>query len=165
MTKLLRDLVAHKGHANRLMLDAIAEHQPSREDAAILALLHHILVANRFWFLTSVGEPFILDREMVPPASFEAIIDAYAALQEREEAWVAGLSDEELDRVLETPHIPGGSCTVGEGIAQVCLHTQGHRSQIAKMFRALGGTPPMTDFILWVTDRSARRGLSVRNRR
>ena len=154
MTKLLRDLVAHKGHANRLMLDAIAQHQLSREDPAILGLLHHILVANRFWLLTSLGEAFVREREMVPPASFDALVDAYGALQEREEAWIAGLSEAGLERVLETPHIPGGSCTVAEGIAQVCLHTQGHRSQIAKMFRALGGTPPMTDFILWLANRA-----------
>ena len=156
MTTLLRDMVAHKGHANRLMLEAIAQHEAARADAAILALLHHILVANRFWFLTSVGEPFVREREMLPPASFDALVDAYAALQEREEAWIGGLSDAELGRVLETPHIPGGSCTVAEGVTQVCLHTQGHRSQIARMFRALGGTPPMTDFILWVTQRPSR---------
>lgn len=153
MAALLRDLVAHKGHANRLMLDAIAQHGPSRDDGAIVALLHHILVANRFWFLTSVGEPFHREREMQPPASFDALVNDYAALQRREEAWVTSLSDADLARVLETPHIPGGSCTVAQGIAQVCLHSQGHRSQIAKMFRALGGTPPMTDFILWVTAR------------
>lgn len=157
MTTLLRDLVAHKHHANRLMLDAIARHQPSREDAAILALLHHILVANRFWFLTSVGEPFDFEREMAAPASFDAVVEAYAALERREEPWITGLSEADLERVLETPHIPGGSCTVAEGVAQVCLHTQGHRSQIAKMFRALGGSPPMTDFILWVTQRSQVR--------
>jgi uncharacterized damage-inducible protein DinB len=153
MTKLLRDLVAHKGHANRLMLDAIAQHQGARDDEAILALLHHILVANRFWFLTSVGEPFVREREMLPPASFDALVESYANLQEREETWIGGLSEADLERVLETPHIPGGSCTVAEGVTQVCLHTQGHRSQIAKMLRALGGTPPMTDFILWVTQR------------
>jgi uncharacterized damage-inducible protein DinB len=154
MTRLLRDLVRHKGHANRVMLDAIAQHQPARTDAALLALLHHILVANRFWFLTSVGEPFVREREMQPPASFDSMVEAYAALQEREDAWIADLSEADLERVLETPHIPGGRCTVAEGMAQVCLHTQGHRSQVATMFRALGGTPPMTDFILWVTARS-----------
>jgi uncharacterized damage-inducible protein DinB len=156
MTTLLRDMVAHKGHANRLMLEAIAAHATAGEDAAILALLHHILVANRFWFLTSVGERFDREHEMLPPASFDALVEAYAALQAREEAWIGGLSQADLERVLETPHIPGGSCTVAEGVTQVCLHTQGHRSQIAKMFRALGGTPPMTDFILWVTHRPAR---------
>ena len=156
MTKLLRDLVAHKGHANRLMLDAIAQHDRARADAAILALLHHILVANRFWFLTSVGEPFDREREMAPPASFDALTEAYAALQEQEEAWIGSLTDVDLERVLQTPHIPGGSCTVAEGVTQVCLHSQGHRSQIAKMLRALGGTPPMTDFILWVTQRPSR---------
>ena len=155
MTKLLRDLVAHKGHANGLMLEAIARHDRAREDAAILALLHHILVANRFWFLTSVGEPFVMERELAPPASLAALADGYAALQEREEAWIGSLSDVDLERVLQTPHIPGGSCTVAEGVTQVCLHTQGHRSQVAKMLRALGGAPPMTDFILWVTERRA----------
>jgi uncharacterized damage-inducible protein DinB len=155
MTSLLSDLVRHKGHANRLMLDAIAAHQPAREDAAILALLHHILVANRFWFLTSVGEPFVREQEMVPPASFDAMAEAYAALREREEGWIAELSEADLARVLEMPHIPGGRCTVAEGVAQVCLHTQGHRSQVATLFRALGGTPPMTDFILWVAARRA----------
>jgi uncharacterized damage-inducible protein DinB len=157
MTTLLRDLVAHKHHANRLMLDAIGLHQPSRQDAAILALLHHILVANRFWFLTSVGEPFDREREMMPPASFDELVEAYAALERREESWITALSKADLERLLETPHIPGGSCTVAEGIAQVCLHTQGHRSQIAKMLRAVGGTPPMTDFILWVTQRPNAR--------
>jgi uncharacterized damage-inducible protein DinB len=156
MTTLLRDMVAHKGHANRLMLEAIAAHATAGEDAAILALLHHILVANRFWFLTSVGEPFVRERELLPPASFDALVEAYAALQAREEAWIGGLSQADLERLLETPHIPGGRCTVAEGITQVCLHSQGHRSQIAKMLRAQGGTPPMTDFILWVTQRPAR---------
>lgn len=84
-------------------------------------------------------------------------MDAYAALQEREEAWVGSLAAAEFERVLETPHIPGGSCTVAEGVTQVCLHSQGHRAQIAKMFRALGGMPPMTDFILWVTQRPGGR--------
>jgi uncharacterized damage-inducible protein DinB len=156
MTTLLRDMVAHKGHANRLMLEAIAHHEAARADAAILALLHHILVASRFWFLTSVGEPFVRERELLPPASFDALVEAYAALQAREEAWIGGLSQADLERLLETPHIPGGRCTVAEGITQVCLHSQGHRSQIAKMLRAQGGTPPMTDFILWVTQRPAR---------
>jgi uncharacterized damage-inducible protein DinB len=155
MTKLLQDLVAHKGHANRLMLEAIAAHERARGDAEMLALLHHILVANRFWFLTSVGEPFVRERELAPPASFDALLDGYAALQAREEAWIAGLSAADLERVLQTPHIPGGSCTVAEGVTQVCLHSQGHRSQVAKMLRALGGAPPMTDFILWVTHRPA----------
>jgi uncharacterized damage-inducible protein DinB len=40
-------------------------------------------------------------------------------------------------------------------LLQVCLHSQGHRAQAAKLLRALGGTPPMLDFILWRVDRPA----------
>jgi uncharacterized damage-inducible protein DinB len=83
------------------------------------------------------------------------LIAAYAELQTLEESWLAGLAEDDLDRVIETPHIPGGRCSIAEGLMQVCLHSHGHRAQIAKMFRARGATPPMTDFILWLAQRSA----------
>ena len=156
MLTLLRDLIIHKGHANRTMLEAIREHEKARQNPEILALLHHILVANRFWYLTWVGERFVAQKELQPPDSLDTLIRDYASLQELEESWFAVLSEEDLDRVLETPHIPGGRCTVAEGLMQVCLHSHGHRAQLAKMHRALGGTPPMTDFILWVARRQQR---------
>ncbi len=153
---MLRDLIAHKGHANQAILEAVQQSHPARDDAAILALLHHVLVANRFWFLTFVSEPFVAETELQAPASLDAVILDYQALQAREEQWIGSLSEAELDRVLETPHIPGGRCTVAQGLMQVCLHSHGHRAQVAKMLRALGTTPPMTDFILWVARPSAR---------
>jgi uncharacterized damage-inducible protein DinB len=153
MLKLLRDLTVHKGHANRIILEAIREHEAARQDPEILALLHHILVANRFWFLMWVGQPFVAEKELQPPDSLEALIRDYAALQSMEESWLAGLAEDDLQRVIETPHIPGGRCSVAEGVMQVCLHSHGHRAQISKMFRARGGTPPMTDFILWLARR------------
>ena len=154
MLKLLRDLTAHKGHANRLVLAAIRDHESARQDPEILALLHHILVANRFWFLMWVGEPFVAEKELRPPESLEALIASYAELQMLEESWLAGLAEADLDRVIETPHIPGGRCSIAEGVMQICLHSHGHRAQVAKMFRARGGTPPMTDFILWLAERT-----------
>jgi uncharacterized damage-inducible protein DinB len=155
MLKLLRELTAHKGHANRIILEAIRDHEAARQDPEIFALLHHILVANRFWFLMWVGEPWVAENELQPPDSLDALIAAYAELQTLEESWVAGLAEDDLDRVIETPHIPGGRCSIAEGVMQVCLHSHGHRAQIAKMFRARGGTPPMTDFVLWLAQRSA----------
>ena len=156
MSSLLRDLVAHKGHANRTMLDAIRQHPDAKLDAEILALLHHILVANRFWYLLWVGETFDAERELRQPESLETLIQGYADLQALEESWVAGLSEADLDRVMETPHIPGGRCSVAEGVTQVCLHSHGHRAQLAKMLRAHGATPPMTDFILWAAQRQIK---------
>jgi hypothetical protein len=37
-------------------------------------------------------------------------------------------------------------------LTQATLHSQGHRSQAATKLRAHGGTPPTTDFILWLSE-------------
>ena len=150
-----RDLIAHKGHADTLLLDAIRKHPAAAADAEIVALLHHTLVASRFWFLTISGTSFVLERETAAPDSLDALIGSYAAAQRDEEAWIARATVADLERVLENPLIPGGRCTVAQGIMQVCLHSHGHRAQAAKMLRQLGGTPPMTDFILWLSSRPA----------
>lgn len=156
MLSLLRDLVVHKGHANRTILAAIAEHPVAKGDPEIVELLHHILVANRFWYTLWVGEPFNAEREFEKSESLAELLQRYEALQALEESWVGALSAADLSRTLETPHIPGGRCSLAEGVMQVVLHSQGHRAQLAKMLRAQGGTPPMTDFILWVAQREAR---------
>ena len=149
------DLLAHKGHADASMLTAIRQHPEAASDVELRVLLHHMLVANRFWLLTIVGQPFDGDTETRVPDSLAELIETFRATHERERAWVAGASDERLSRVLESPLIPGGRCLVSEALLQVCLHSQGHRAQCAKRLRSLGGTPPMTDFILWLVDRPA----------
>jgi uncharacterized damage-inducible protein DinB len=150
---LLHDHSAHKGHADAAMLQAIRQHPPAASDPDVRTLLHHMLVANRFWLLALVGEPFAIETETRLPASFADLVTGFRATHERESLWTAGLTDADLSQMLEHPHIPGGRCRVSDALLQVCLHSQGHRSQIAKMLRALGGTPPMTDFILWRIDR------------
>ena len=67
---------------------------------------------------------------------------------------MARATESEMSRTIDSPLIPGARCTVAQALMQVCMHSQGHRSQCAKMLRRLGGTPPMTDFILWLANRS-----------
>ena len=50
---------------------------------------------------------------------------------------------------------PGGGCSIAHAYVQVCMHSQGHRSQCATRLRSLGGKPPVTDFIVWLKDRPA----------
>ena len=68
--------------------------------------------------------------------------------------WLATVTESDLERIVESPLVPGGRCAVAHALTQVCLHSQGHRSQCATMLRRLGGAPPTTDFILWITKRS-----------
>ena len=155
MLEMLRDLVAHKGHANAAMLTAIRQNDAACSDPELSELLHHILLANRFWLLSILGQPFVFEDESRPLASLEALVRRYSGTQEQESAWLAGATESDLARQLEDPLIPGGTCSVSQALMQVCLHSHGHRAQCAKLLRRHGGQPPNTDFIRWLTNRPA----------
>jgi len=153
MLAMLRDLVAHKWHANAALLGAIRQNEGAVSDSEISNLLHHILIANRFWLLTTLGLPFVLDDESRPAGSFGALVRRYARTQADEEAWLETATDSALERVLEGPLIPHGACSVSHAFMQVCLHSHGHRVECAKLLRRHGATPPRTDFIIWLNHR------------
>jgi uncharacterized damage-inducible protein DinB len=154
MRQMLRDLVAHKGYADAVLLTAIERNAAASGDPELLELLHHMLLANRFWMLTIIGEPFVAEEESKPAASLPALRFRYQATHAGETAWLVTASDADLERQLESPLIPGGRCSVAHAMLQVCLHSQGHRAQCAKLLRRNGGVPPRMDFILWLTERS-----------
>jgi uncharacterized damage-inducible protein DinB len=153
MVEMLRDLVAHKGHANAAMLTAIRQHPPAAADPELWELLHHILVANRFWLLTMLKLPFVYEDEARSSASLDALIQRYGSTQAQEEAWLETATEGDLARILEDDLIPNGQCSVSQAFIQVCLHSHGHRAQCAKLLRRHGGVPPSMDFILWLTSR------------
>ena len=159
MLPMLRDLVAHKGHANAVLLSAIGQHEAAASDVELRDLLEHVRLANRFWLLAILGLPFAIDEEARPSTSFAHLVERYRAMQADEEAWLAAATADDVERILEHAQIPGGRCTVAEAILQVCLHSHGHRAQCAKLLRRHGAVPPMTDFILWLASRAS--GLSL----
>jgi uncharacterized damage-inducible protein DinB len=155
MLQMLRDLVAHKGHANAALLNAVRRNAAAASDAELWDLLHHILLANRFWLLSVLGLPFVLETESRRADSFEELIQRYARSQAQETAWLDAATTGDLERTLKDPLIPNGECSVAQALMQVCMHSHGHRAQGAKLLRGHGGTPPVTDFIVWVTNRPA----------
>ena len=155
MLDMLRDLVAHKGHANAAMLAAIGRQGPAAGDPALVGLLHHVLLANRFWLLAVLGRPFVQDDEARSSASFDELVHRYATTQAEEAAWLAAATESDLARIVADARMPGGSCSVAQAVMQMCLHAHGHRAQAAKLLRGHGAVPPMTDFILWLVERPA----------
>lgn len=153
MVDLLRDLVAHKGHANAALLRAIARSGTAASDHELWELLHHILLANRFWLLNITGQPFVHEDEAHVSSSFDALIQRYAGVQAEEDAWLAAATEADLTRMLDDARIPGGRCSVAQAFVQVCLHSQGHRAQAATMLRRHGGVPPAMEFIQWLAAR------------
>lgn len=90
---------------------------------------------------------------MTRPASCEALVEAFRRTQEEEQSWLSTATDADCAAVLEDPRIPGGRCSVAQAFVQVCMHSQGHRAQLAKLLRRHDVAPPQTDFIRWLVDR------------
>lgn len=152
---MLQDLVRHKNHANAAMLKAIAGHQPAAADPALRHLLHHIILANRFWLSLFLAQSFDLEKESIAPEAFEALTILYRETHRQEMLWIDELRDADLARVIATPFIPGASFSLAQAVMQVCMHSHGHRAQCAATLRALGGNPPPMDFIDWLKERPA----------
>jgi uncharacterized damage-inducible protein DinB len=150
---MLQDLILHKGYANATLLKTIREHEGAAHDLELLKLLHHIILANRFWLRLILGLPFNVEEESRAPESFEAIAALYRETHAQEMEWLTQIREPDLERVLETPYLPNFSCSVAQAMMQVCLHSHGHRAQCATRLRVLGVTPPSMDFILWLKDR------------
>jgi len=150
---IVDDLVRHKWYANGAYVSAVYRHETARHDEELRKLFLHILVANRFWLFLTLGKEFDQGRESRFPGALEPLIESYKETAAMELEWLSRCDDAELRRQLITPRLPGESFTVSEAVTQICLHSYGHRSQSAMRLRSLGGTPPPTDFILWVTER------------
>ena len=153
MLGLLRDLIAHKGHENAALLAAVRRSEAALLDVELVELLHHILIANRFWICAVRRVPFIAAREVNVPRSLVSLLDAFKTTQDEELAWIGAATEEDCAETLTDALIPGGRCSVGEALTQVCMHSHAHRAQIAKMLRRHGLVPLQTDFILWLPER------------
>ena len=155
MLAMILNLFGHQAYADASMMNAIRRHETAARDRELRELLHHILLAHRYWIQLSQGLPFVIDEETRVPDSLEPIAARYRDTHVQEERWLARLEEPDLARTLESPYFPDRRIAVGEALMQVCLHSHGHRSQCATRLRMLGGEPPPVDFILWLKDRPA----------
>jgi uncharacterized damage-inducible protein DinB len=155
MVAILQDLVRHKGYANASLLRAIRQHEEAAQDQELRKLLHHIILADRFWLHLSLGRPFAVEEESRLPDSLEAIATRYRETHDQELEWISQVREPDLGHTLETLFMPGRSFSIAQAVMQVCMHSHGHRAQCATRLRLLGGTPPAMDFILWLKDRPA----------
>jgi uncharacterized damage-inducible protein DinB len=155
MLPLIDQLLRHKWWANTNLLRSINQHPSAAEDVELRKLLHHILVANRYWLLLILDQPFVDELEKRVPDSHDSLTARFAQTEQTELDWLACASPSELDRPLQPRALPGLTISVGEALTQVILHSHGHRSQCATRLRALGGSPAPMDFVLWIRDQKS----------
>jgi len=90
------------------------------------------------------------------PASFAGIVERFKETEQLEAGWLSKASETELERIPETRSSRLGiDVSVRQALLQICMHTQGHRSQCATRLRALGGTPPGMDYVLWIKEQTS----------
>ena len=153
MLAMFRDLVGHKVLANAALLKAIREHEAAARDAELRTLLHHVILANRFWFSLMRGVSFQPEHESRVPDSLGEVAELYRNTHAQEFEWVSRIQEADLMRTIETPFIPGQNFSVAQALVQVCMHSHGQRAQCATRLRQLGGIPPQMDFVMWLKDR------------
>lgn len=153
MLAMLHDLVRHKWYADARLVAAVQSSEATANDQEIRELLHHIILANRFWLATTLGQPFVLETEQVVPHTLDEVIQLYGDTYRQENEWLSSLTDAGLEKRIESSFFPGRSYSVAEAYMQVCMHSHGHRAQCLKRLRALGVVRPTLDFILWLKER------------
>ena len=97
MLAMFQDLVRHKVHANAALVQAIGEHDAAARDAELRTLLHHVILANRFWFSLMHGDPFDAEKESRVSDSLEGIAQLYRSTHTEELAWIAAIHNEDLN--------------------------------------------------------------------
>lgn len=154
MLLILDQLIRHKWWANANLLRSIQQHPPATDDPELRRLLHHILIANRYWLLLTLGQPFIDEQEKRIPPSHAALTEQFAQTERLELDWLSTATPQELDQPLQPRALPEITITVAQAAIQVALHSHGHRSQCASRLRALGGIPAPMDYVLCLRDQA-----------
>jgi uncharacterized damage-inducible protein DinB len=150
---LLAELFEHQAWADATMLMAIRACPTAWDDEKVRQTLHHMVTVQRAFLALFVKWPLDMNAELKPPESFDALVGRFRDIHPAEIGFVKGLDAAALDRVIETPWLPGAKLTLAQAMMQVLLHSQSHRGQCLTRLRAAGGQPPTLDFILWLKDR------------
>ena len=155
MIPLFGRLFAHQAWADGAILSAVRGQAGAGEDEALRKGLHHIALVERGFLALFLERPFDFQKEMQPPASLDELEERFREAHAEQAAFVAGLTEADLERAIKPPWFPGLGLPLADALMQVVMHSQGHRAQCAARLRALGGNPPMTDYIVWVKDQAA----------
>jgi uncharacterized damage-inducible protein DinB len=150
-----RRLFEHEQVAHGLLLASL-EAVPTACRAAApfqqaVDLLAHLAAARRMWLARLGFAPAPaggFDPKGTELGALPGLLSETHALWSR---YLAGLTDADIARPFEYQSTDAGCFrnTLGEVLTQLHGHSCHHRGQIALHLRALGQTPPITDFIFW----------------
>ena len=151
MLEMLRALFGHEAWADAEQWQALAAHPSALTNPEILERLNHINVVQRAYLMVLRNEPVDLTELVKPIQDKGALQQSFRRYHQEMADFLQGLSLEALHTKLTFAWHPAFQPTTREALLQAVMHSQHHRAQNALRLRELGGTPPMTDFLIWVT--------------
>jgi uncharacterized damage-inducible protein DinB len=158
MSELIQSLFAHMAWADTAILKAVAAHDGAFGDDQLRKWLHHIVVVQVFFLSLFQQRPFDMEGAKQVPGATDEMERRFQEAHADGAAYTARLDEAELARTIEFPvaAFKDFHPTVRDALMQVVMHSEHHRAQVAMRLRALGGAPPVTDYIIWVRDVKGR---------
>ena len=152
MIKMYQRLMAHMAWADDGLLDAIASQEGASTDEDMRKLLHHIVAVQRFFLSMFQSRSFDFEREWRVPETMDEIRRLFREAHADGIAYAAQLDEGQLAVTVHHPRFKEFHPAVGDALMQVIMHGEHHRAQCASRLRAMGGKPPVLDYILWVRE-------------
>ena len=148
---VVRDLLRHQAWADAEHWRAFAPFPGALDDEALFTRLHHLHMTQSawVWVVGDRGDEFVFSNatDFVPAVTLRAFaVENHTALEA-----LAASEASTLDRIFGVPWFDNLQLSVREGLTQVAMHSHYHRGQNATRFRELGGIPPGTDLITWIS--------------
>jgi uncharacterized damage-inducible protein DinB len=153
----LRELYAFNRWANEALLRAasrLTAEQLGRDLGSsfpsVLATLVHIAQADWVWLRRWHGES-----PTAPPpwdtSTLDAVRQHWARVQDEREAFLSGLSDADVDRVIAYRNLAGEQLAnpLWQLLRHVVNHATYHRGQVTTLLRQLGAETVATDLVRW----------------
>jgi len=161
----LRDLLLYMLWADRLTLAAVRRVKPEdlTRDAgvsfgSVLGTLSHTLGSQRLWLSRFLGNPLTTRPGPDDYPDLQAWIAGWEEAASHIEAFLAGLSDEQLASPLTWASIPDGTVytlPLWQAVIHLVNHTTYHRGQVVSLLRQMGYPVPQTDLIVFFNERAA----------
>ena len=158
---LFRDLYLYMEWADAALWRATMANEAARKDEKVRELLHHLHMVQRLFLALWKNQP-PASIAQTKASEFERPLDLRAWAQPYY-AEARGFLDTTDAAVLARPLVMPwvkqyeerlgktfAEPSIAETMFQVVNHTTHHRAQINARLRALGGDPPLVDYIGWV---------------
>ncbi len=161
----LQTMIDYHYWARNQLLDAVGALTPEQYDKdlgssfkSIRETLTHTYGAEFFWYLRWHGESPTKLLSSDTFADFNALRDAWIEHERKMRAFVDGLTEADVARVVEFKMLNGtpAAAPIGEMVQHVVNHASYHRGQVTTMLRQLGASPAKSmDMIAYFRVRQA----------